>query len=287
MFIPFLCPYWGKEKTEASAFIQQVLEAGYDGVEVNVPADSVFEKALLKNIQHHNLFFVAQLWLPPAIETVDSYIARFQKNLYRLAGFQPAFINSHTGKDFFSFNDNCRILEAAQTISRETGIPIFHETHRGRFSFHAYTLLPYLQRFPDLQLTADFSHWCTVSESLLSDQEEILQKIIPHVRYIHARIGHEQGPQVNNLKAPEWQQHTQTFLHWWDRIITHQETTGTAVLPICAEFGPVPYMPAEPFTQKVFSNQWETNIWIKNVLKERYSNRDKFRMGKKVDGLKS
>ena len=170
MFIPYLCPYWGKEGTDASLFIQQVREAGYDGVEVNVPQDSSFEIALVNNIKQYQLFFVAQQWLPPEKETVAGYIKRMQKSLYRLAGFEPKFINSHTGKDFFSFDDNCRIIEAAQTISLQTGILIVHETHRGRFSFHANTLLSYLERFPDVKLAADFSHWCTVSESMLNDQ---------------------------------------------------------------------------------------------------------------------
>jgi hypothetical protein len=79
-------------------------------------------------------------------------------------------VNSQTGKDFFSFDENVRILERAFAIQQATGVKIVHETHRGKFSFHGRTLLPYLERFPDLRLTADFSHWCNVSESLLQDQ---------------------------------------------------------------------------------------------------------------------
>ena len=64
-------------------------------------------------------------------------------------------------------------------MAQRLGIRVLHETHRGRFAFHTASLLPYLHRFPQLRLTADFSHWCTVSESLLSDQQGLLNQIIP------------------------------------------------------------------------------------------------------------
>ena len=57
-------------------------------------------------------------------------------------------------------------------------------------------------------------------ERLLQEQEEILQQIIPHVSHIHARVGHEQGPQVNNPAAPEWKLHVDQFIIWWQKIIS-------------------------------------------------------------------
>jgi hypothetical protein len=145
-------------------------------------------------------------------------------------------------------------------------VPILHETHRGRFSFHTATLLPYLEKFPELELVGDLSHFCTVSESLLADQQQILELIIPHIRHLHARVGHEQGPQVNNPFAPEWQEHMDVFLSWWKQIIQHRKAEGNDQFSITPEFGPAPYMPAMPFTQEPLSNQWELNCSIKDYL---------------------
>jgi sugar phosphate isomerase/epimerase len=270
MQIQFTCPFWGQEQLSAECFVEKVVQAGYHGVEVNVPEQQGFDTALLNALQKNELAFIAQQWLPPARESVEKYIRRMEDNLYRLAEWSPVFINSHTGKDFFSFADNCRIIDACETVAEKTGIPIIHETHRGRFTFHAFHLLPYLEKYPRLQLTGDFSHFCTVSESLLYDQPDILKRIIPHVAYIHARIGSEQSPQVNDPGAPEWEKHLLQFFHWWDQVITHHKRKGTPVLYICPEFGPAPYMPAMPFTQKPLSDQWEVNCWMMNVLRERY-----------------
>jgi sugar phosphate isomerase/epimerase len=276
MEIHYTCPYWGQEGTKASLFFERVLEEEYEGVEINLPESMEFVKefqATLENIRSvkKNFKFIGQQVLSPANENADEYVARMKSRLEFIASLKPDFINSHTGKDYFSFEDNCRIIEAAENISARSGIPVLHETHRGRFTFHAASLLQYFSKFPQLKLTGDFSHWCTVSESMLQDQKSILTEIIPHVHHIHARIGYEHAPQVNDPFAPEWRQNTDTFLGWWKKIIAAQSMNGKRSLTITPEFGPVPYMPTLPYSQKPLADQWLINAQMKNVLKRKFS----------------
>jgi hypothetical protein len=144
-----------------------------------------------------------------------------------------------------------------------------HETHRGRFSFHANSLLAYLQAFPELKLVADFSHFCTVSESLLEHQQHILEKIMPHVAHVHARVGFEQGPQVSNPFAPEWHMHLNTFVHWWQQLHRLAAKSGRGFFTITPECGPSPYMPLEPFTQKPMADQWQINVQMMQYLHDK------------------
>jgi sugar phosphate isomerase/epimerase len=209
--------------------------------------------------QNADFVFIAQQLTAPSNESVDAYIARMTQSYLELATYQPSFINAHTGKDFYSFADNCKVIEAVLNISSKTGIRILHETHRGRFSYHAASLLPYLKEFPELELVGDFSHFCTVSESLLEDQQDILQQIIPHVAHIHARVGHAQAAQVNDPFAPEWQHHRTVFEGWWQQILQEKQKAGIQKMTITPEFGPAPYMPLLPFTQQPVGNQWEIN----------------------------
>jgi hypothetical protein len=185
-----------------------------------------------------------------------------------LTALQPDYINSHTGKDFFDFSDNCRIIEITEQISKKSGIPIWHEIHRGRFSFHLKTLLNYIDVFPKIKLIADFSHFCVVSESDLQDQQDLLSKVYPNIKHIHARVGFEQSPQVNHPFAPEWEKHLNLFLFWWKQIIEKQEKLNTDAISITPEFGPFPYMPQAPFTLKPLSNQWQINLEIKKFLQQ-------------------
>lgn len=126
-----------------------------------------------------------------------------------------------------------------------------------------------LLKYPKLQITADYSHWCVVSESLLEDQQQAIINTLPHVKYIHARVGFDQGPQVNDARAPEWETALKQHLQWWDDIVDHFQKTGSSTLFICPEFGPEPYLMVAPFTQKPLSNQWELNLWMKNLLSDR------------------
>ena len=268
----YSCTYWGSEHLSPSAFITQIAAAGFEGAELFLtPPDTLTDAFLLaiENIrkQHPDFYFIT-LQLPfPKEDTVARHIKVMEANFTNLAVLNPLFINSHTGRDYFSFDDNCRILDAAMNFAAKHGVRILHETHRGRFSFHAASLLPYLDKFPQMELVGDFSHFCTVSESMLEGQEAIISRILPQVSHIHARLGFEQGPQVNDPQAPEWQAHLEKFLFWWQQIITIKKTVGQSLFTISPEFGPVPYMPTAPYTQQPLSNQWDNNVFMMEYLR--------------------
>jgi hypothetical protein len=270
--INYCCPFWGCEKDEAGVFFHKTIAAGYEGIEIHLPADKHFRKEFIQKIEaiqlkNRDFVFITQQLTSPENGNIDSYIRKMENKLLNLSALQPSFINSHTGKDYFSFDDNCKVIEAALNISSKTGVRILHETHRGRFSFHAASLIPYLKKFPELELVGDFSHFCTVSEIMLQGQEEILEQIIPHISHMHARIGWEQGPQVNDPFAPEWQDHFTLFESWWQQIIQQKKENGWKYITITPEFGSTPYVPVEPFTQRPLSNQWDNNIYMMNKLK--------------------
>ena len=88
------------------------------------------------------------------------------------------------------------------------------------------------------------------------------------LKYIHARIGFEQSPQVNHPFAPEWEPYLIQYLSWWKELIEIQKKKNYSSFSITPEFGPFPYMPQEPFTQKSLSNQWEINLKMKNYLQQ-------------------
>ena len=272
MNIKYTCTYWGCENQSAKSFLDAVVANGYNGVEINFPDNQLFieefmvELDKIRNTIDPKFIFIAQQVLSNKNETVVEYTQRMADRLNFLITLQPNYINSHTGKDFYDFSDNCYIIDYTEQLSKTSGIPIWHEIHRGRFSFHAKTLLSYLELFPNLQLIADFSHFCNVSESLLQDQTTIITQIFPHIKHIHARVGFEQSPQVNNPFAPEWKNHREQYLKWWNEIIAIQEKRKIPELTITPEFGPFPYMPQEPFTQRPLANQWETNLEMKNYL---------------------
>jgi len=271
MKILYSCPYWGSESLAPSSFVNNAIAEGYNGVELFLqPPDKQTADFMdvIDNVrkQYPDFYFIALQLVFPAKESVNDYIKKMERNLANISSFNPLFINSHTGKDYYSFDDNCRVIEAAMNFSAKNNVRILHETHRSRFAFHTATLLPYLQKFPEIELTGDLSHFCVVSESMLEDQEEILEKIFPHITHLHARVGYEQGPQVNDPKAPEWNTHVNRFVNWWQQIIALKQKAGQQHFTITPEFGPFPYMPVLPFTQEPTSLQWDNNFFIKKLI---------------------
>lgn len=267
--IKYLYPYWGSESQDPKAFFDFALAQGFDGVEVHMPNDDLQKNRFIETIEavkqkHPTFLIVLQQVASLKNESVEAYISHVLSRLEQLKSFYPDFINSHTGKDYYSYSNNCKIIEAIENFSSQSQIPVYHEIHRGRFTFHLATTLPYLSEFPEMQLVGDLSHWCVVSESLLQDQDELLRLTFPHIKHLHARVGFEQSPQVNNPFAPEWERQLNTYVNWWHQIIDLHGGKMT----ITPEFGPSPYMPQMPFSEEPLANQEELNLKMKSYLQQ-------------------
>ena len=272
MEIRYCCTHWGSERRAPQEFLAQLVEDGYSGLEINLSPNSINDNTFfdqIEKLRSQNAFaFITQLVPDGFDDTPKQLTNRMEERLDHLVNFKPDFINCHTGRDFFTFDDNCRIIDAVENRAAKLGVRVMHETHRGRFSFHLPTLILYLEQFPNLQLTGDFSHFCNVSESLLDGQREMLEKIIPNIGHLHARVGSAQSAQVSNPFAPEWQQHLAVFLDWWKAIITYKKQNGSRLFTITPEAGPFPYMAERPFTREPVANQWEINVKMKNYLQQ-------------------
>ncbi|MFT3824662.1 MAG: sugar phosphate isomerase/epimerase [Chitinophagaceae bacterium] len=269
MQLLFFCPRWGQDHLSWDVFLKKVKEAGYDGIEAGIPDDDREKDTMLSGLAKYGLQLIAQHW-ETTTPDFDTHLQQYEQRIARLASVNPLLINSQTGKDFFSFNQNTQLIKAAEHISTSTGVPVYHETHRGKFSFAAHVTYKYLEKLPTLQLTLDISHWFAVAESFLQDQYNTVETAIPRTLHIHARVGHTQGPQVSDPRAKEWEESLQHHLQCWDNIVAIQKKAGRKLLTITPEFGPLPYMPALPYTRQPIGNQWEINAYMRKLLKRRY-----------------
>ena len=270
MKLMFFCPRWGSADVPVEVFAEKVKGADYDGVELSLPFDDQpFQKRILKALEGQGLAFIAQHH-ETANPDPGAYLDEYRRRLESLAAARPLFVNSQTGKDWFSFDQNRKLIDAARAISAKSGVTILHETHRGKFSFNAQTTAKYLAADPDLRIAADFSHWCVVSESLLEDQTEAVSLAISRADHIHARVGYPEGPQVSDPRAPEWRPALDAHLGWWDKIVDAHKKKGTPALTVTPEFGPAPYMPTLPHTGMPLASQWEVNVYMMGLLRERY-----------------
>ncbi len=273
MPIKFYAPQWGNTLPFA-LFCQNVKAAGYDGVEMALPLEAQESRIITDTLRQYGLELIGQYW-QSFERDLNEHSRNYEKYLRNLIAANPVFINCQTGKDFFTFDQNKQLFDLADRISAEIGVKIIHETHRGKALFAAHIAQEYLTKLPDVRICLDISHWCNVHESLLDDQTEAVSLAISRADHIHSRVGHPEGPQVADPRAPEWELTLNTHLAWWDQVVETHRANGTnrsgGPVTVTTEFGPATYMPVMPYTQLPIGNQWEINVFMMNLLKERYA----------------
>lgn len=246
-------------------FINRVVADKFDGTELYL--DSVPESSNeINNIHETNgLFLLGQILTDG--KNISEHIDSFNRQADIALEAGSKLVNVHAGRDYFSFEDNLKLIEHINQFSRKCGIEFLIETHRDRLTYSLIDTIKYLEAFPELKLTADFSHWMVVHESDLRDQPENLELATNRSFHIHARVGYEEGPQVTDPAAPEWSGHLTNHINIWKRIIDKRKNEGREYFTITPEFGPPNYMLTLPFSNKPVGDTWEMNIKMREIIK--------------------
>lgn len=249
-------------------FAAKIKALGYDGAELWYPSTAEEQKELFSAFDRHELkmgFLVSG-----SDRNAQKHFEQFRSNAEAAAGRKPVYVNCHSGRDHFSFEQNRKFIDFTTDLSRRSGVPIYHETHRSRILYAAPVARHYIETHPDLRITFDVSHWCNVHESLLDDQADTLAMTLERVDHVHARIGHAEGPQVNDPRAPEWKEAVQAHFAWWDTVVARKKKEGR-LITFLTEFGPIDYMPALPYTRQPLADQWQVNKHMLDTLRTRYT----------------
>jgi sugar phosphate isomerase/epimerase len=266
MKIKYFAALWGMNQPTLEANLRLIKESGFDGVEMGIPSEPSERTTLRTVLNEYGLELIAQQWTDGV--NPDEHAESFTRQYNTAAEFEPLFVNSHTGKDYFSLDENLIVFRRAAALEEQTGIRVLHETHRGRGTFSATHTSMLIGAMPDIKLTADFSHWCCVHESLLEDQEKMVTRAIERSYHIHARVGHAEGPQVTDPRAPEWKRELDVHKSWWRRIVESRRKEGLQYLTVCPEFGPPAYLTTLPYTGQPIVNLWEVNVYMKDLLRQ-------------------
>jgi sugar phosphate isomerase/epimerase len=256
---------WELSDLSVSEFVDRCAAAGYDGTEIYLPARPESTREIRALHEAANLKIVSHIATEGA--TPDEHLRSLEARYLRAVELQPLFVNSHTGKDFFSLADSLRIFEAGEKLVSEYGVPLLHETHRGRALFSAPATLEYLRQLPDLRLTADFSHWVCVHESDLSDQPAAMAAAMAAAGHIHGRVGFDEGPQISDPRNPAHAPWLERFTGWWNQILDLRRAESREWFTVTPEFGPAPYMPLLGKSPEPAGDAWEVNTWMLQYLR--------------------
>ena len=129
-----------------------------------------------------------------------------------------------------------------------------------------------------VNLNVDLSHWACVSEQcwdVTSDNvrakwfKGLMDNIKDDVRMIHARVGHDQGSQVDDPRWDCWVVEVERHLDWWRICFEGMKNKGRETCWVTAEFGPEPYMRRRKDGGDV-ADLDEVNLWISGRVREAF-----------------
>ncbi|KZL79046.1 xylose isomerase tim barrel [Colletotrichum incanum] len=247
---------------------------GYTGVEIDyseIPTEELFE--LRRILDRFGFQVVAQImssWQgylgprPPGL-TPNDHLDFYRKSLERAQILKPVKVNAQSGRrsdshlelsDIWTLDQSVEFYRGTFRIDEKLGFAgrVTHETHRNRSLFTPYATKYILEKVPNLRITADISHWVVVSERLLDESEEdkeILEKVIPHVYHVHARIGTTQASQCADPADPIYTPEREFFEKFWVKVIQNSATRGDDYqISFTPEYGYV-FIKTETLLQKV------------------------------------
>ena len=274
--IDFFCPRWGFETIEWEVFLRRVKRAGYAGIEWFPFGENCDHHKVIELLGKYQLRYCIVMTVTQHFKNFNDYALKLKNDLLLLAAvggknFPPLFISAQTGREYFTHEQVFTILKLCSEVEKNTGIAIYQETHRNKWSYAAHVVYPVLKEHKKLRLTLDVSHWFCVSESYLEDQQTALQLAVGRASHIHARVGHTQGPQVLDPALKQYQPALQAHLKIWDAYVASAITDNKKYCTITPEFGPPPYMATKKNSSGAIEEQWRLNLWMKNFLEKRYS----------------
>ncbi|MEN9936098.1 MAG: hypothetical protein RLZZ387_2677 [Chloroflexota bacterium] len=260
---------WGVDGPWEATF-PRVKESGYHGIEAPVPVPERREE-LRRLLDAHGFAYIAMIFT--AGRTVDEHIESFREQVAAASELRPRLINAHSGRDGWDEAESARFFEAALAIEAEAGLPVAHETHRGRVLYNPWVTDRLLARFDRLRLCCDLSHWVCVCERLLDDELEIIRRCAERCIHLHARVGFEEGPQVPDPRAPEYARHLEAHERWWGMIWDAQQARGDAETTLTPEFGPPGYLHTLPYTRMPVADLWQVCNWMAERESEQFTRR--------------
>ena len=268
MKLLILCTQWGSQHLPLEDFFMKVKEAGYDGIDTWVPDDVNEKKKFISLLDKHQLKIVSHQYQAKG-NTIDEYCKSMEYYLNLSMECNPLLINSHSGRDYFSLDEQLKVIDTMEEFSVKHNIVVAHETHRGHIGYSPYNAMELFNQRPAMKITADFSHWTCVTESWLEHSPEIMDEAIKRTSHLHARVGFTEGPQIGDPRLEYWKDAVTIFESWWDKIIAHHNSIDTNTFTITPEFGPPPYMWV--VDEKPVASQWDINLYIKKRLEEKYA----------------
>ncbi|MBB6729915.1 TIM barrel protein [Cohnella sp. CBP 2801] len=267
--------WWGMSglgtegEDSAEARFRRIAEAGFDGINGFVPAPEEAGR-WRRLLDEYSLTFSVNAYPRTAADMAE--FLRAAKEFGRVE-----YVNAQVMTPFVTGAAAERLLRDIAELSREAGIPVYVETHRGTITQDLLRTIDYAERIEELRLTIDYSHYVVAGElhTIGDEAEALLQRLLPRTSSIHARVSNGEQVQVNLSDDGEHPM-LPHFKRWWRDGMRHWLGSARSGerFPFVCELGPPSYAitaDEQGARTKELGDRWKQSLQLANIARGLWS----------------
>lgn len=241
--------------------LAMIRDAGFDGAGVRF-ADDAYARQVTGFLRQHGLAWQAQCY-PAAVEDLRPILDRVRALGADHVNLQPD-VRPYRLEECFPF------IEGWRRLAAESGVPVYIETHRDRMTTDLITTLHLLDRFPDLRLTADLSHYLLGREfawPVSAENHALIHRILDNAWAYHGRVASREQIQLQ-ISFPHHRDWLELFMGWWDYGFRswRRRAPADATLTFLCELGPKEYAMTGSDGAEL-SDRWQEALLLKDMIR--------------------
>ncbi|MEO5883356.1 MAG: sugar phosphate isomerase/epimerase, partial [Caldimonas sp.] len=163
------------------------------------------------------------------------------------------------------------LIEGWRALAQDAGVALHFETHRDRMTTDLLFTLRLLDRFPDLRLTGDLSHYVVGREfawPISDENHRLMHRVIDNCWGFHGRVASREQIQlqIGFAHHREW---LELFMGWWEYGFRswRRRAPPDAVLTFLCELGPREYAMTGSDGYEL-SDRWEEAQFLMRLVRE-------------------
>lgn len=260
---------WAMEQRRPDGFewsldekLDKIIGAGFDGAGLRF-TDRAHVAQVTQRLRSAGLSWQAQCY--------PKTVAELAPVLELVAAFGADHVNLQGDVRPHSVAECVPLITGWQQLAADAGVALHVETHRDRMTTDLFFTLRLIDRFPDLRLTGDLSHYLLGREFAWPVSEEnhsLMRRIMDRCWAYHGRVASREQIQVQ-ISFPHHRHWLDLFLGWWEYGFRQwrRRAPPDAALTFLCELGPREYAITGRDGYEL-SDRWEEAQWLMRLVRE-------------------
>ena len=244
----------------------KVADAGFDGLAIDLGAGDIDQAhAVRPHLERRGL--------TPLIVAFPKSVVELDETLRMAKDFGAPFVDVIGQVTPISIEGMIPVIRRWIEMAETVGIPVHFETHRNCITNDLYSTLTLLDAVPELQLSADLSHYVVDREMRLPVSRRDwshISRILERSQSFQGRVASRQQIQLQ-LDFPQHAKWVDLFKLWWrEGLASWRRRNRSGDCVFLCELGPPEYAMTDQRGIEM-SDRWAESLAIKRWIEQIWS----------------